>query len=58
MTGAPRVLPIVLARSCMCYLMSEMFSEAQSEAMQAQVASPEWPISLYLQAVCLFKLEI
>ncbi|CAG7891091.1 unnamed protein product [Brassica rapa] len=36
----------------------ELFTEAQSEAMQAQVASPEWPISLYLQAVCLFKLEI
>lgn len=38
--------------------MSEMFSKALSEAMQAQVASPQWPIALYLQAVCLFKLDM
>jgi hypothetical protein len=38
--------------------MTEMFSEALSDAMQAQVASPEWPIPLYLQAACLFKLEM
>ncbi|CAN6991476.1 unnamed protein product [Brassica oleracea var. botrytis] len=38
----------------LCYLMSEMFSEA----MQAQLASPEWPIALYLQAVFFFKLEM
>ncbi|XP_033139778.1 serine/threonine-protein kinase BSK6-like [Brassica rapa] len=33
-------------------------AEALSEAMQAQVGSPEWPIALYLQAVCLFKLDM
>lgn len=50
--------PTVLARRSLCYLMSEMFSEALSDAMQAQVASPEWPVALYLQAACLFKLEM
>ncbi|KAL0728748.1 hypothetical protein Bca4012_024841 [Brassica carinata] len=58
MSGAPTVLPLVSAKRCLCYLMSEMFSKALSEAMQAQVASPEWPIALYLQAVCLFKLDM
>jgi tetratricopeptide (TPR) repeat protein len=58
LNGAPSVSPTVLARRCLCYLMSEMFSEALSDAMQAQVASPEWPIALYLQAACLFKLEM
>ncbi|XP_010423909.1 PREDICTED: probable serine/threonine-protein kinase At5g41260 [Camelina sativa] len=58
MSGAPTVSPTVLARRCLCYLMTEMFSEALSDAMQAQVASPEWPIPLYLQAACLFKLEM
>ncbi|VVB12899.1 unnamed protein product [Arabis nemorensis] len=58
MSGAPMVSPTVLARRCLCYLMTEMFSEALSDAMQAQVASPEWPIALYLQAACLFKLEM
>lgn len=58
MSGAPNVSPTVLARRCLCYLMTEMFSEALSDAMQAQVASPEWPIPLYLQAACLFKLEM
>ncbi|KAG2279312.1 hypothetical protein Bca52824_050532 [Brassica carinata] len=38
----------------LCYLMSEMFSEA----MQAQLASLEWPIALYLQAGFFFKLEM
>ncbi|KAH0847480.1 hypothetical protein HID58_090015 [Brassica napus] len=58
MYGAPTVSPTVLARRCLCYLMTEMFSEALSDAMQAQVASPEWPIPLYLQAACLFKLDM
>ncbi|KAJ0228887.1 Kinase with tetratricopeptide repeat domain-containing protein [Hirschfeldia incana] len=58
MYGAPKVSPTVLARRCICYLMTEMFSEALSDAMQAQVASPEWPIPLYLQAACLFKLDM
>ncbi|CAH8379861.1 unnamed protein product [Eruca vesicaria subsp. sativa] len=58
MSGAPKVSPTVLARRCLCYLMTEMFSEALRDAMQAQVASPEWPIPLYLQAACLFKLDM
>uniref|UniRef100_M4EJC0 Serine/threonine-protein kinase BSK n=1 Tax=Brassica campestris TaxID=3711 RepID=M4EJC0_BRACM len=39
-------------------LFTECSAEALSEAMQAQVGSPEWPIALYLQAVCLFKLDM
>ncbi|KFK24619.1 hypothetical protein AALP_AA8G002700 [Arabis alpina] len=58
MSGAPMVSLTVLARRCLCYLMTEMFSEALSDAMQAQVASPEWPIALYLQAACLLKLDM
>ncbi|KAL1200573.1 Serine/threonine-protein kinase BSK6 [Cardamine amara subsp. amara] len=58
MSGARKVSPTVLARRCLCYLMSEMFSEALSDAMQAQVASPEWSIALYLQTACLIKLEM
>jgi hypothetical protein len=56
MSGAPVVSPTVLARRCLCYLMSDMFSEALSDAMQAQVASPECSFALYLQAACLLKL--
>lgn len=36
--------------------MSDMFSEALSDAMQAQVLSPECSTALYLQAACLLKL--
>lgn len=50
------VSPTVLARRCLCYLMSDMFREALSDAMQAQVTSPEFSIALYLQAACLLKL--
>ncbi|KAG7581200.1 Tetratricopeptide-like helical domain superfamily [Arabidopsis suecica] len=56
MNGAPVVSPTVLARRCLCYLMSDMFREALGDAMQAQVASPEFSIALYLQAACLLKL--
>lgn len=56
MSGAPAVSPTVLNRRCLCYLMSDMFREALSDAMQAQVASPECSIALYLQATCLLKL--
>ncbi|KAL0744094.1 hypothetical protein Bca4012_085607 [Brassica carinata] len=56
MNGAPAVSPTVLTRRCLCYLMSDMFSEALSDAMQAQVVSPECSTALYLQATCLLKL--
>ncbi|CAH8391340.1 unnamed protein product [Eruca vesicaria subsp. sativa] len=56
MSGAPAVSPTVLTRRCLCYLMSDMFSEALSDAMQAQVVSPECSTPLYLQAACLLKL--
>lgn len=56
MSGAPVVSPTVLIRRCLCYLMSDMFSEALSDAMQAQVLSPECSTALYLQAACLLKL--
>lgn len=50
------VSPTVYARRCLSYLMSDMLQEALSDAMQAQVVSPNWPTALYLQATCLFKL--
>ncbi|CAH8356325.1 unnamed protein product [Eruca vesicaria subsp. sativa] len=58
LSGAPVVSPTVLTRRCLCYLMNDMFSEALSDAMQAQVASPECSTALYLQASCLLKLEM
>ncbi|XP_048606149.1 serine/threonine-protein kinase BSK6-like isoform X1 [Brassica napus] len=56
MSGATVVSPTVLTRRCLCYLMSEMFSEALTDAMQAELASPEYSTALYLQAACLLKL--
>ncbi|XP_010543248.1 PREDICTED: probable serine/threonine-protein kinase At5g41260 isoform X2 [Tarenaya hassleriana] len=56
MSGAMAESPTVMARRCLCYMMSDMFEEALSDAMQAQVVSPEWPIALYLQAASLLKL--
>ena len=56
MSGATVVSPTVLTRRCLCYLMSEMFSEALTDAMQAELASPECSTALYLQAACLLKL--
>lgn len=50
------VSPTVYARRCLSYLMNDMAQEALGDAMQAQVVSPEWPTSLYLQAACLFSL--
>ncbi|OIW18911.1 hypothetical protein TanjilG_25354 [Lupinus angustifolius] len=54
--GGTMVSPTVYARRCLSYLMNEMPKEALRDAMQAQVVSPEWPTSLYLQAACLFSL--
>ncbi|XP_018513502.1 serine/threonine-protein kinase BSK6 isoform X2 [Brassica rapa] len=56
MSGATVVSPTVLTRRCLCYLMSDMFSEALTDAMQAELASPECSTALYLQAACLLKL--
>ncbi|KAL0854999.1 hypothetical protein Bca101_060151 [Brassica carinata] len=56
LSGASVVSLTVLTRRSLCYLMSDMFSEALTDAMQAQVASPECSTALYLQAVCLLKL--
>jgi len=50
------VSPTVFARRCLSYLMSNMLQEALADAMQAQVVSPEWPTSFYLQAAALFSL--
>ncbi|GKB57213.1 probable serine/threonine-protein kinase BSK3 [Tanacetum coccineum] len=50
------VSPTVYARRCLCYLMNNKAQEALGDAMQAQVASPDWPIALYLQAAALFSL--
>ncbi|KAK4268683.1 hypothetical protein QN277_025299 [Acacia crassicarpa] len=54
--GGTMVSPTVYARRCLSYLMNGMAQEALGDAMQAQVVSPEWPTSLYLQAACLFGL--
>ncbi|XP_031401214.1 serine/threonine-protein kinase BSK5-like isoform X2 [Punica granatum] len=54
--GRTVVTPTVYARRCLCYLMNNMAQEALGDAMQAQVASPEWPTAFYLQAAALFSL--
>ncbi|XP_028770597.1 serine/threonine-protein kinase BSK6 [Neltuma alba] len=54
--GGTMISPTVYARRCLSYLMNGMAQEALGDAMQAQVVSPEWPTSLYLQAACLFSL--
>nr|VDD09990.1 unnamed protein product [Brassica oleracea] len=54
--GGTMVSPTVHARRCLSYLMNENAREALTDALQAQVVSPEWPTALYLQAACLFKL--
>lgn len=50
------VSPTVYARRCLCYLMNSKAQEALGDAMQAQVASPDWATALYLQAAALFSL--
>lgn len=54
--GGTMISPTVLARRCLCYLMSNRLQEALADAMQAQVTSPEWPTAFYLQAAALFSL--
>ncbi|XP_010553059.1 PREDICTED: probable serine/threonine-protein kinase At5g41260 [Tarenaya hassleriana] len=56
LNGAAAESVTVLARRCLCYMMNDMFHEALTDAMKARVVSPQWPISLYLQAACLLKL--
>ncbi|KAH9609754.1 hypothetical protein KSS87_012744 [Heliosperma pusillum] len=50
------VSPTVFGRRSLCYLMNNMHQEALADAMQAQVVSPEWPTTFYLQAAALFSL--
>lgn len=54
--GGTMVSPTVFARRCLCYLINDMPQEALGDAMQAQVISPEWPTTFYLQAAALFTL--
>jgi hypothetical protein len=54
--GGTMVSPTVHARRCLSYLMNDNAQEALTDALQAQVVSPDWPTALYLQAACLFKL--
>ncbi|KAI3514094.1 hypothetical protein L1887_12412 [Cichorium endivia] len=56
MDNGTMVSPTVYARRCLCYLMNNKGQEALGDAMQAQVASPDWSIALYLQAAALFSL--
>ncbi|CAK9317636.1 unnamed protein product [Citrullus colocynthis] len=48
--------PTVYARRSICYLLCDKPDAALRDAMQAQLAHPEWPIAFYLQAVALVKL--
>ncbi|MFS7965138.1 putative tetratricopeptide-like helical domain superfamily [Helianthus anomalus] len=45
-------------RRCLSYLMINKAQEALLDVMQAQVINPEWSTALYLQAACLFILEM
>jgi BR-signaling kinase len=51
-----QVSPIIFARRSLSYLMDEMPQEALNDAMQAQVISPIWHITSYLQAAALSAL--
>uniref|UniRef100_A0A164ZC48 Protein kinase domain-containing protein n=1 Tax=Daucus carota subsp. sativus TaxID=79200 RepID=A0A164ZC48_DAUCS len=48
--------PIVFLRRCLCYLTNDKPQEALGDAMQAQVISPDWCSTLYLQAAALYSL--
>ena len=50
------VSPTVYARRSLSHLMSDMPQEALDDAVQAQVISPIWHITSYLQASALFAL--
>ncbi|XP_009772223.1 serine/threonine-protein kinase BSK7-like [Nicotiana sylvestris] len=50
------VSPTVYAHRSLSYLMSDMPQEALNDAVQAQVISPVWHITSYLQAASLFTL--
>ncbi|XP_078180638.1 serine/threonine-protein kinase BSK5-like isoform X3 [Carex rostrata] len=50
------ISPTVFARRCLSYIMSNMLQEALGDALQAQVVSPDWPTSYYLQAAALLSL--
>lgn len=50
------VSPTVYARRSICYLLCDKPDAALRDAMQAQLAHPEWPTAFYLQAVALVKL--
>ncbi|KAL7111795.1 hypothetical protein ACP275_05G112200 [Erythranthe tilingii] len=50
------VSPTMYARRSLSHLMSYMLEEALDDAVQAQIISPIWHISSYLQASALFAL--
>ncbi|KAM7256234.1 hypothetical protein ACFE04_011975 [Oxalis oulophora] len=50
------VSPTIFGRRSLCYLMNDQPVEALKDAVQAQVISPIWYISCYLQATALFAL--
>lgn len=50
------VLPTVLARRSLAYLLTDQPDAALGDAMQALTLSPEYPTACYLQAVALTKL--
>ncbi|KAL5973512.1 hypothetical protein ACLOJK_030163 [Asimina triloba] len=56
--GGTMVSPTIYARRCFSYLVNDMPQQALADAMQCHVVYPEWPTAFYLQAACLFKLEM
>ncbi|KAF3555009.1 hypothetical protein F2Q69_00015367, partial [Brassica cretica] len=53
--GGTMMSPTVHARRCLLYVMNENAQEALTDALQAQVVSPEWPTALYLKAALLVQ---
>ncbi|KAA3465464.1 putative serine/threonine-protein kinase [Gossypium australe] len=52
------VSPTVFARRSLCYLFCDQPDAALADAMQAQIANPEWPTAFYMQSVALAKLDM
>jgi BR-signaling kinase len=50
------VSPTIYARRSLSYLFSSMPNEGLGDAMQAQMISPVWFMTFYLQAIALLAL--
>ena len=54
--GPEMVSRTVYVRRSWCYIMCDKMDAALRDAMQAERHYPDWPYSLYMQAVALSKL--